>query len=77
MKVLIKHSVTGDGSMNRNVSYAMGILAVKAPDQFAPHVNTIMTCIKEMHTASEEADAKDNCIACLVRIIERHSESIP
>ena len=77
MQILIKHSVTTDGSMNRNVSYAMGILAVEAPDKFAPHVDTVMTCIKNMHTASEEEDAKDNCIASLVRIIERHGESIP
>ena len=71
MQVLIKHSVTADGSMNRNVSYGLGILADKAPTQlFEPHLETAMNCVKNMYTASQEDDAKDNCIACLVRILE-------
>ena len=31
MQLLIKHSVTEDGSMNRNVSYGFGVMADKAP----------------------------------------------
>ena len=30
-----------------------------------------------MHTASEEGDAKDNCVACIVRILERYNDKLP
>ena len=30
-----------------------------------------------MHTASEEQDAKDNCTAAIVRILERYHDKMP
>ena len=78
MQVLIKHSGTEDGSMNHNVAYGFGVLAEKAPvELFAPHLNTAMTCVKNMHAASQEADAKDNCVATLAKIIEKYQASLP
>jgi hypothetical protein len=78
MGVLIKHSTTEDGSMNRNVSYGIGIFADKAPvELFQPHLETAMTTVKTMYAATKEDDAKDNCIACLVRILERYRQSLP
>lgn len=39
IKLLLIHSTTGDGQMNRNVSYSFGILADKAPAElFKPHL---------------------------------------
>lgn len=77
-QVLLKHSVSSDGSLNRNVSYAIAICADKAPiEVFGPHLQTAMQAIKNMHQASEEDDAKDNCIACLVRILERYHDKLP
>ena len=56
--------------MNRNCSYALGILATKAPDQFKNHLGPAMQAVKNMHSLSDAQDAKDNCVATLVRILE-------
>lgn len=78
MQVLLKHSVTDDGSLNRNVSYGIAVFADKAPvELFGPHLQTALSAIKQMHTASAEADAKDNCIACIVRILEKYHDKLP
>lgn len=62
--------------MNRNVSYSFGILADKASqEQFKPYIVKTLECIKVMHTNSEEEDAKDNCIATITRLLERHQSS--
>ena len=43
MQVLLKHSTSDDGSLNRNVSYGLAICADKAPvDMFTPHLSTTM-----------------------------------
>jgi len=76
IKILIFHSNGNDASMNRNVSYSFGIMAEKASvDQFRPYLAKSLECVKKMHTASDEDDAKDNCIATITRILERHSDS--
>jgi len=36
-----------------------------------------MHAIKTMHSATEEADAKDNCIAGIVKILERYHDKLP
>jgi type II secretory pathway component PulF len=58
--------------MNRNCSYALGILAQKAPDQFKNYLNPAMQAVKNMHSLSDAQDAKDNCVATLVRILEQY-----
>jgi|LakMenE01Jun11ns_1017448.scaffolds.fasta_scaffold7360268_1 hypothetical protein len=60
--------------MNRNCSYALGILAEKAPEKFKSHVKTACMAVNMMHEASDSEDAKDNCIACLCRIVEKFSD---
>jgi hypothetical protein len=35
-----------------------------------------MMAVKQMHSNSDAEDAKDNCIACLVRILEKYAETI-
>ena len=55
IQVLLKHSTTDDGSLNRNVSYGFAVFADKAtPEKFGPHLITCMQAIKNMHEASEE-----------------------
>ena len=49
-QVLLKHSVSTDGSLNRNVAYAIAVCADKAPTEiFEPHIQTAMQAIKNMH----------------------------
>lgn len=77
-QVLLKHSVSNDGSLVRNVAYAIAVCADKAPlDVFGPHLETSMQAIKNMYEAVAEQDAKDNCVACLVRILERYHDKLP
>ena len=77
-QVLLKHSAGSDGSLNRNVAYAIAVCADKAPAEvFLPHMSTAMQAIRNMHQASAEDDAKDNCIACFVRIMERYHDKLP
>jgi len=40
-QILMRMSVTDDGSLNRNVAYGIGVLAKKAPKNlFEPHTST-------------------------------------
>lgn len=78
MQVLFKNANTTDSSLNRNVAYGMAIVSDKAPtEMFVPHLSSVMTAIKTMHTASEDDDAKDNCTAAIVRILERYHDKLP
>lgn len=76
-KVILKHATTSDGQMNRNCSYALGILADRAPEKFLPHLGSAMMAVKMMYDASDAEDAKENCLASLCRIIEKFYDYIP
>jgi hypothetical protein len=41
-KVIMSQCKSTDGQMNRNCSYALGILAQKAPQQFKQHLSVAM-----------------------------------
>lgn len=76
--MLLKHSKSKDSSLNRNVAYAIAVCAEKATTEtFVPQLQAAMQAIKKMHKASAEEDAKDNCIACFVRILERYHDKLP
>ena len=78
IQVLMKHSQTSDGSLNRNVAYSFAICADKAsPEQFLPHMQAVMQAIRSMYQASAEQDAKDNCLAGFVRILEKYHDQLP
>ena len=68
--VMMNHSNTTDGQMNRNCSYGIGILASKAPHKFIKHLPLALECIQKMHRLSDAQDAKDNCVATLIRILD-------
>lgn len=48
-KVIMQHCTTNDGLMNRNCSYAIGILCQKAPAQFKPVMQQAMAAVQSMH----------------------------
>ena len=76
--MLFNHAKTDNGSLNRNVSYGLGVLADKSPeDKFAPHLNNVLLAIKQMHEASSEQDSKDNCVASIARIAEKYQKTMP
>jgi uncharacterized membrane protein len=73
IQVLMKMSVTNDGNLNRNVAYGIGVLAKRTEPAtvFANHVGTALSMTKMMYAASEEQDAKDNCMMCMLKILDR------
>lgn len=78
MQVLFKHSMGDDGQLNRNVAYGIAICADKATiEQFGPHLEQALTAIKTMHSRTEADDAKDNCLAAIVRILEKFHDKMP
>jgi hypothetical protein len=79
IKVLMKMSVTNDGNLNRNVAYGIGVLAKRTEPAtlFANHVGTALSMTKMMYAASEEQDAKDNCMMCMLKILDRFPNQFP
>lgn len=80
MQVLGKYSKDKDGSMIRNVAYSFGVFAEKTPIEiFTPHKDEVLATIQIMYknaVADEDAGAKDNCVASIVRILDRFQSSI-
>lgn len=76
-KVIMQHSGGTDGQMNRNCSYSIGILCQKAPEKFKQHLKQAMDAVQLMHTKSDAADAKDNCVATLIRILDHYPTEFP
>lgn len=76
-QLLIKFSVTDEGSLNRNVAYGIGVLARKAPPAlFEQHVGTALQMVSAMYQASAEQDAKDNCMSAMLKMLERFESQI-
>ena len=70
--MLIKFSLTDNCSLNRNVSYAVGVLARKAPTHiFEKHVSTALKMTSAMYQASEENGAKDNCMSTMIKMLDK------
>lgn len=49
MQILLKNSKTNDSGLNRNVSYAMGILAEHSGILLQQHLNTCLEALNIMH----------------------------
>lgn len=49
MELLMKNSTSDNGSLNRNVSYALGVFARKAPKElFQQHTGTVLKMASTM-----------------------------
>lgn len=69
-KVLVQNSKVNDGQMVRNVSYGVGILCQKGAQKFEPNLMQALQMVQNMYTMTDAQDAKDNCIACIIRILD-------
>lgn len=65
--------------MIRNVSYAFGVIADRAPaDQFGQYQKDVLATVKQMYATSEsngDHDAKDNCLATIVKVMDRFAST--
>lgn len=77
IQVLLNNSSTDQSSLNRNVSYGLGVLAENASaDKFQPHLKASLSAIKVMYDASEDEGAKDNCTASMAKIFEKYQQTL-
>lgn len=70
LHILIKNSKSDDSSLNRNVAYALGILAQHSGVLLGQHIQPCLEALNTMYAASEETDAKDNIISASCRIMQ-------
>ena len=56
--------------MNRNIAYAVGVLAEHAIPLFQPLLPSFLTLLQKLHADSTEQEAKDNIVSAYCRIIQ-------
>lgn len=74
LHIILKNAKTDDSSLNRNIAYAIGILAEHAGVLLIPHIGSCLEALNNMFQASEEADAKDNVVAASCRILQNYHQ---
>lgn len=77
LQILLKNSKTNDSSLNRNVSYAIGILAQHSGILLSQHIQPCLEALNSMYAASEEEDAKDNIVSASCRIMQEYPTQVP
>lgn len=77
LQILLKNSKTDDSGLNRNVSYAMGILAEHSGPLLGQHINSCLEALNTMYAASEEQDAKDNIVSASCRVMQNYPTQVP
>ena len=72
LAILLKNSKTTDSGLNRNISYAIGILAENSGPMLGQHLNPCLEALNTMYAASEEQDAKDNIVSASCRLMQNY-----
>lgn len=75
--ILMKNAKTDDSSLNRNVSYAIGILAEHSGPMLGQHIPACLEALNTMYAASEEQDAKDNIVSASCRVMQYYAGQVP
>jgi hypothetical protein len=70
LQILFKNSKTDDSSLNRNVSYALGVLAQHSGVLLGQHIQPCLEALNTMYAVSTEQDAKDNIISASCRLMQ-------
>lgn len=77
LQILLKNSKTDDSGLNRNISYAIGILAQCSGPLLGQHIGACLEALNNMFAASEEEDAKDNIVSASCRIMQAYPTQVP
>jgi|LauGreDrversion4_2_1035121.scaffolds.fasta_scaffold53544_2 hypothetical protein len=75
--ILMKNSKSNDSGLNRNVSYAIGILAENSGPLLGQHIPECLQALNLMYQASEEQDAKDNIVSASCRLMQNYPSLVP
>jgi hypothetical protein len=70
LSILLKNCRTTDSGLNRNISYAIGILAQHSGPMLGQHIPACLEALNTMYAASEEQDAKDNIVSASCRLMQ-------
>ena len=74
LQILFKNSKTDDSSLNRNVSYALGVLAQHSGVLLGQHIQPCLEALNTMYAVSTEQDAKDNIISASCRLMQYYPQ---
>ena len=72
IQILLKYSKTDDSDLNRNIAYALGLLAENSGPLLVPHMNSVLQALNTMYTVSSEDEAKDNVVAATCRFMQNY-----
>lgn len=77
LQLIEANSHTDDSKINRNLAYAVGVLAQHAPLLFQPHLQSSMTLLQRLHANSSQPEAQDNIVAASCRIVQYQYMPLP
>lgn len=77
LSILMKNCRTTDSGLNRNISYAIGILAQHSGPMLGQHIPACLEALNTMYAASEEQDAKDNIVSASCRLMQYYAGQCP
>ena len=77
LQILLKNSKTDDSGLNRNISYAMGILADNSGPMLSQHIPACLEALNTMYAASSEQDSKDNIVSASCRLMQYYANQVP
>lgn len=77
LQILLKNSKTNDSGLNRNISYAIGILAEHAGVLLSQNLPPCLEALNNMYQVTEELDAKDNIVSATCRIMQNFPQQVP
>lgn len=77
LAIILKNSKTTDSGLNRNVSYAIGILAQHSGVLLGQHLPECLEALNVMYAVTDEQDAKDNIVSATCRIMMHYPTQVP
>lgn len=67
----------GDDELNRNIAFALGIVAEKGVQYVVEKIPYIMLALKNIFDRSKMLEARDNAAAALCRVICSYPNQVP
>ena len=77
LHILLKNAKTDDSDLNRNIAYALGILAQHSGILLGQHLQPCLEALSAMYASSEEKEAKDNVISASCRVMQAYPTQVP
>ncbi len=76
-QLVLARTDTDDNSLNRNLSFSIGVLAMRCPGMFQQILQPCLQALNGMFERSKEIDTKDNVVAASCKIMLYHAAAVP